>query len=270
MAVVIERYERRYSGRDRFQALGNLRKSFKWAWLDIVCRYRRSRIGPLWETINVFVTILGVTVVSSSVLGSGSILQSMPYIGLGIICWSAIAGVLTDATNVFTKHASHIRGTSMSIDLYVGRTVFGGFITFCHHMVLYAIALLVLPIDVGWPMLLAIPGIALFYCNAMWIVPLLGLICARFRDLEQIVRNLVQLAFFVTPVFWNYQSISADKKFIVDFNLLFYYLEIMRDPLLGRVPSMKAYLVVIAATVAGFGLLYIVYRKLRDHLALYV
>jgi ABC-type polysaccharide/polyol phosphate export permease len=37
------------------RTLRNLRKAFAWAWLDIVCQYRRSKIGPLWETINALV-----------------------------------------------------------------------------------------------------------------------------------------------------------------------------------------------------------------------
>ena len=38
-----------------------LHKSFFWAWLDTVCQYRRSRIGPFWETINVAVMVFGLT-----------------------------------------------------------------------------------------------------------------------------------------------------------------------------------------------------------------
>ena len=34
------------------RTLRNLRKCASWAWLDTVCQYRRSRLGPLWETIN--------------------------------------------------------------------------------------------------------------------------------------------------------------------------------------------------------------------------
>src|SRR6266550_7968334 len=47
----------------------NLRTCLQWAWLDIVCHYRRSRIGPLWETINISVMMIGLTVVSSAVIG---------------------------------------------------------------------------------------------------------------------------------------------------------------------------------------------------------
>src|SRR3954471_1059515 len=47
----------------------NLRTCLQWAWLDIVCHYRRSPIGPWWETINIRVMVLGLSVVSSAVIG---------------------------------------------------------------------------------------------------------------------------------------------------------------------------------------------------------
>ena len=70
--------------------LNNLWKSLSWAWLDTVCQYRRSRIGPLWETINVLVMLLGLTIVSSAIFGT-SMVDIVGYIGLGIIIWTAIS-----------------------------------------------------------------------------------------------------------------------------------------------------------------------------------
>jgi hypothetical protein len=38
----------------------NLRTFLQWALLDIVCHYCRSRIGPLWETVNILVMVAAV------------------------------------------------------------------------------------------------------------------------------------------------------------------------------------------------------------------
>src|SRR5713226_10516355 len=69
------------------RTLRNLHKGFAWAWLDILCQYRRSRIGPLWETVNVLVMTLGMTVVSAAVIG-GNMTSLLAYVGLGIITWT--------------------------------------------------------------------------------------------------------------------------------------------------------------------------------------
>ena len=244
----------------------NLSKSLSWAWLDTVCQYRRSRIGPLWETINVLVMLIGLTVVASSIFGT-SMINIIGYIGLGIIIWTAISSLVIEGSGVFVRNAGYVTNSTLSVDLYVGRTIFKIMITSGHHVILYFVGLLFGLVPLTWTSLLAIPGVVLLFVNGFWIVMVLGLICARYRDVEVIIRNLMQLAFFVTPVFWDYHHIASDRQFIVEYNLLFYLIEVIRDPLLGRVPPAAHYLTILAMTVFGYGLGYIVYRKMRPQLA---
>src|SRR5438105_2541046 len=96
----------------------NLHKGLNWAWLDTVCQYRRSRIGPLWETINVLVMTLGITVVSSAVIG-GNMTDLVGYVGLGIIVWSAITAVIADGALTFVRNRDYILASNLSIDYYV-------------------------------------------------------------------------------------------------------------------------------------------------------
>lgn len=251
------------------RTLRNLRKGLTWAWLDTVCQYRRSKIGPLWETINVLVMTLGISVVSSAVIG-GSVSNLIAYIGLGIIVWSAITAQIGEGTVAFVRNREYILSSNLSIDLYVARMSFRIFITFCHHILLYFVAVAVGLISLHWAALLAIPGIVLLFVNGFWAITLLALVCARFRDVELIVRNLLQLAFFVTPIFWDYRHVLTGRRYIVDYNVLFYFLEIVRAPLLGEVPSAQTYAVVLAVTVIGYALAYLTYRGMRRNLAFFV
>jgi len=250
-------------------AIGNLIKSFRWAWLDTKCQYRRSRIGPLWETINVLVMLGGLSAVSSAIFG-GNIIDKIGYIGTGIIIWSSISALITEGSGVFVKNAAFITSSPLSIDLYVGRSVFKILITFMHHGVIYLLGVVTLLVPISWTSLLAIPGIILLFINGFWVVTLFGFICARFRDVELIIRNLLMLAFFVTPVFWDYRTIASNRHFIVDYNLLFYFIEIIRSPLLGEVPPLAHYLTVLAVTVVGYALTYLTYRNMRAQLAFLV
>jgi ABC-type polysaccharide/polyol phosphate export permease len=251
------------------RTLRNLRKGLVWAWLDTVCQYRRSKIGPLWETVNVLVMTLGIAVVSSAVIG-GTVTGLIGYIGLGIIVWTAITSLISEGTTVFVRNRDHILSSNLSIDFYVARLSFRIFITFCHHFLLYVIGVAIGLIALHWTALLAIPGVVLLFVNGFWTITLLSLVCARFRDVELIVRNLLQLAFFVTPVFWDYRHILAERKYIVDYNILFYFLELVRAPLLGEVPPARTYIVVLSVTVIGYLMAYVVYRRMRRDLAFYV
>jgi ABC-type polysaccharide/polyol phosphate export permease len=247
----------------------NLRKCVTWAWLDTVCQYRRSKLGPLWETINVLVTILGITAVSAAVIG-GEFIDLLGYAGIGIIIWTAISSFILEGAQTFIRNRDHILASNISIDIYVGRTVFKVMINFLHHSVLYFLGLALTIVPLTWTSLLAIPGLILLFVNSYWIVAFLGFVCVRFRDVEQIVRNLLQLAFFITPVFWRFEQIPLDRRFIVDLNLLYYFIEIVRAPLLGQIPPTRDYIVVILTAVVGYGLTFLVYRRMRRRLAFYV
>jgi ABC-type polysaccharide/polyol phosphate export permease len=247
----------------------NLRKGLTWAWLDTVCQYRRSKIGPLWETINVLVMTLGIAVVSSAVIG-GTMTDLIAYIGLGIIVWSAITAQIGEGTTAFVRNREYILSSNLSIDFYVARMSFRIAITFCHHLILYVLGVALGLISLHWITLLAVPGILLLFINGFWAITLLALVCARFRDVELIVRNLLQLAFFVTPIFWDYRRVLTGREYIVDYNVLFYFIEIVRGPLLGEVPPLRIYAVVLAVTVIGYVLAYLAYRRMRRNLAFFV
>src|SRR5215469_2333384 len=142
------------------RTLRNLRKGLAWAWLDTVCQYRRSKIGPIWETVNVLVMTLGIAVVSSAVIG-GTVPDLIGYIGLGIIVWTAITSIIGEGTMAFVRNREAILSSNLSIDFYVARMNFRIFITFCHHLLLYVIGVAIGLITLHWVALLAIPGIVL-------------------------------------------------------------------------------------------------------------
>jgi ABC-type polysaccharide/polyol phosphate export permease len=252
--------------RDR---LHNSWKSLQWAWLDTVCQYRRSRIGPLWETINVIVMLLGLSLVSSAIFGS-NLRDIVGYVAIGIIVWSAIAALISEGTMSFVRNTGYVTSSTLDVDLYVGRSVFKVFITFAHHVLVYVLGVAIGFIPIGWTSLLAIPGILLLFINGFWVVTTFAFICARFRDIDPIVRNLLQLAFFVTPVFWNYKAIASDRMFIVDYNIIFYFIEIVRSPLLGEIPPLSHYLVIGCVTVVGYLIAWQTYRRMRPRLAFFV
>ena len=224
----------------------------------------------MWETINVAVMIAAISLVSSGLFG-GKMEDVVGYIGLGLIIWSAIAGLVVDGCGTFLRNAGHILGSNISVDLYVGRTLFKIFITFGHHILLYLVGVAFGLIPLTWTALLSIPAIALLLVNGFWVIIVLAFICARFRDVEMIVRNLLQIAFLVTPVFWNYQQIAPNQRFMVDYNPSFSFSSDHSVAVcLGEIPSVRTYLIVLATTVLGYVAAAFVYYRMRRRLAFFV
>jgi lipopolysaccharide transport system permease protein len=68
--------------------------------------------------------------------------------------------------------------------------------------------------------------------------------------------------FFVTPIMWS-PSLLGDRQWIADFNPLHSLIAVVRDPLLGTVPGLATYAIVLGMTLAGFLLAILAYGKFK-------
>ncbi len=66
-------------------------------------------------------------------------------------------------------------------------------------------------VHINFYTLLMIPGLAIIYLNSVIYGIILAMIGSRFRDVSQIIKSLVQVVFFVTPVMWS-PSITVTIK----------------------------------------------------------
>jgi ABC-type polysaccharide/polyol phosphate export permease len=82
----------------------------------------------------------------------------------------------------------------------------------------------------------------------------IGMLCTRYRDIIQVVTTWLMVLFFITPVMWKPDFLPPSYRFLVDFNPLAQFLELLRNPLLGL--PVSAYTWFITAVIAlGGGLL---------------
>jgi ABC-type polysaccharide/polyol phosphate export permease len=76
------------------------------------------------------------------------------------------------------------------------------------------------------------------------------------------IANILQVLFFITPVIWA-PSLLGSKQWIADCNPLSSLIAIVREPLLGRLPSAANYAVVLSVTAVGFVLAMLIYGRYR-------
>jgi ABC-2 type transport system permease protein/lipopolysaccharide transport system permease protein len=114
--------------------------------------------------------------------------------------------------------------------------------------------------------LLAIPGLMLVVLNGTVVSLTIGIISARFRDVPQIINSIVQILFFITPIFWKTGSLRG-HAYITDLNPLFHLLEIVRSPLLGDVPSTTNYVAVLLLTIINIAIASAFFTRFRSRIA---
>lgn len=213
---------------------------------EIKQRYRRTTLGPLWLTLSTGALILGMGPLYGRLFDQ-KIASYFPYLTVSYITWLMIANMIADACAAFTGAESIIKQIKLPLMIHVLRTVGKNLLLYAHNLIVVLLVLVFYPPPLGWHLLMAPLGILLVAMNGIWLSFLLGMACARFRDVPPIVGSVVQVAFFLTPVMWQ-KGMLGTFQWAADINPLYHLLELVREPMLGGKPEMLSWVVVVGMT----------------------
>jgi ABC-2 type transport system permease protein/lipopolysaccharide transport system permease protein len=235
---------------------------------DIQKRYRRSIIGPFWITIS-----MGVMIAALGLLYGAIFRQPLdvylPYLAAGFVCWGLISSLALEGTAAFTANEGYIKQLSAPLSIHVYSVVWRNLVIFLHNVWIYFIVALWFGKAPGWTVFWAFPAFAVLLLNGLWIGILLGLFSTRFRDVPQIVASVVQVMFFLTPVIWTTDMLPG-RALILDLNPFYYFLELVRAPLLGYLPSAQVVAGAVVITALGWVFALMFYTIYRWRLAYWV
>jgi len=219
-------------------------------WQDIRQRYRRSLLGPFWITISAAAMIGGIGLLYSQLLHQETE-QYVPFLAVGLLVWFLIAALMNEACVAFVSAEPFIKQVKLPLTVHVWRLVWRNLLIFGHNILILVPVFIYYHRSVDIGALLALAGVLLIALNGFMLGIALGLVCARFRDVPPIVANLVQLAFFLTPVMFQTQALGR-QEWIAQVNPFFHFLQIVRAPLLGlEVPINSWIYALIASLVCG-------------------
>jgi homopolymeric O-antigen transport system permease protein len=218
-------------------------------WHDIRQRYRRSIVGPFWLTLSMGVMIAGLAFLYAGLFGQ-KIQSYLPYVAVGMIVFNLISTIATEGAAVFINAASLILQLRAPLSVHVYQMLWRNLLIFAHNIMIYVVMLPFVQVDVWWNLLLAPIGLILVLLMGVWVAITLGALSARFRDVPPIVGSLMQVAFFLTPIFWIPDALP-NRAVFVHLNPFYYLVEIVRMPLLGKTPGLTIWLVVIGLNCIG-------------------
>lgn len=241
---------------------------FRLAVHDIRQRFRRSVLGPFWLTLSMGIMIGALGLVFSTLFHQ-QIAKTLPYISTGIIFWGLFTGCITEGTVVFISAKSFIRNVPVPISLHFYRMMARNIIIWCFNMAIFVLVAMYFSMPAEWSALLFIPGFILFLINAAWISLAAGVLSTRYRDVPQVITNVMQVIFFVTPIFWSPETLPSRPAFVA-FNPFYHAIEIVRAPLLGEVPALESWGVCIGMAMAGIGFTVWLYRRAHARIAYWV
>jgi lipopolysaccharide transport system permease protein len=221
-------------------------------WHDIKQRYRRSVLGPIWFTLSTAIMVWVLGTLYSSILNQ-EISSYLPFLAVGLVVWQFISSTVSEGCTVFIASSALIKQINLPLTIHVCRVVWRNFIIFLHSLPIIILALLIFGAMPTNQIFLLPFGLILLLLNAVWLTIILGILCARYRDVLPMVTNFLQVAFFFTPVMWS-PDILKSKVWIAVYNPLYHLIEIIRAPILGRPIEMESWFWSIGLIIFGFGL----------------
>ena len=240
----------------------------RFAVYDIRQRFRRSVLGPFWFTLSMGIMVGALGLVFGTLFQQDP-REALPHIATGLIFWGLLTSCITEGTTVFSGNESYIRNVPLPLSVHFYRMIARNVIILGFNMVIYLFVIVFFGISPGWNILFTFPGILFFIVNIGWMALLAGILSTRYRDIPQVIMNLVQVVFFVTPVFWSIEALPSRPAF-VHFNPMYHLLEIVRAPLLGHLPSTESWAFVAVLTLVGTTITAYLYRRAFARIAYWV
>jgi len=96
-----------------------------------------------------------------------------------------------------------------------------------------------------------LPGLMLVFTSMITWSTVTAMFAARFRDVRFMLPFLSSLFLVLTPIFWAPSMLSGWRLVLVHYNPLYGLLEVIRMPLLGKMPPPEAWIIASITAVLG-------------------
>jgi lipopolysaccharide transport system permease protein len=196
----------------------------------------------------------------------------MPFLATSIVLWGLIAATVNEGCLAFINAEAIIRQLSISHLQHVLRVVWRNLLTVAHNAVILPLVFLFFLVAPKWTLVAALPGLIVLILNLIWVVWLLGMMSARYRDMPPIINSVVTIAFYVTPIMWYPKLISNDSlaHLLLGLNPLYHWVQIVRLPILGQWPTLENWGLALLSAGIGWTVTLLAYKKYKNMIAYWV
>ena len=236
-------------------------------WLDVKRRYRRTTIGPFWNSVTLAMYVISVGLVGSALSQQG-LRDYLPFLAGGMVVWMLVSTIINESCGLLVAGHPLFRNIRFEYSILAYALVWRNFIVFLHNLVVYLLIVLIIKPEVlNFATPLVIPGLIFILINGVWVALLCGMFCLRYRDVNPLVGTLMQISMLVTPLFWPADILSGQRRFLfVELNPLYHLIEVVRAPLLGNVPPLTSYAAVLVITLAGWWMTVVIFERYRKRI----
>ena len=240
---------------------------------ELKARYRGSVLGFFWSFVNPLLLLLIYTFVFTVVLPGVHPADLEPFalfMFCGILPWTWFSSALLESSNVLIAGGNLIRKVLFPAEILPIVTVLAGLVHFGLGLPILAAFLVyyqvpVAPLDLAWfPVIVAVQLVL-----TLGLALMLSALTVHFRDVRDLLANLLTLWFFATPIIYALSQAPPGVRRLLNLNpfthLAVSYQEVLFRP--GPFTEWPRLLAVGAGALVTFAAGYFVFDRLRDTLA---
>lgn len=235
-------------------------------WNDVLGRYRRSVLGPFWITISMGITLAAMGPLYGSLFGNKDN-NFLLHLSLGMIFWGFISSCINESCNIYNDSSSIIKQSNLPMNIYTLRVFYRQLVILLHNMIILPIVMYFSTPKLSFSMFLFAPAMIITSIFIISFSSMISIFSTRFRDMTPVIQSIMTLLFFVTPIIWSENQIPTNRKYLVSYNLLSNFLDILRAPLMGGTASMKSWAVCLLSTIFFVVASSIVMKKFKYRIA---
>ena len=240
---------------------------------DLKARYRGSVLGFFWSFVNPLLFLLIYTFVFTVVLPSTHPKDIEPYalfMFCGILPWTWFSSSILESSNVLISNGNLIKKVLFPAEVLPIVTVLANMVHFFFGLPILAAFLIYYrrpldPFELLWFPVIVFVQLVLLLGLSLFVAAL----TVHFRDLRDILSNLIQLWFFATPIIYPMNEAPERFRWLLNLNpmthLAISYQEVLFY--IGPHGHWRWLMVLLAASVAVFLAGYFVFDRLRDSFA---
>lgn len=240
---------------------------------DFKTKYAGSYLGITWAFVQPIVTVLVYWFVFQVGLRSVPI-DNFPYalwLVAGLVPWFFFSEALSNATNSLLEYSYLVKKVVFKISILpVVKLISALFV----HVFFIAFTLILFMAYGYMPTAYMLQIIYYTFCIFILVLGLsyiTSAIVIFFRDLGQIISIILQVGVWLTPIMWNYSTMSSSKyEWIIKMNPMFYIVRGYRDALIDHIwfwdrPGISIYFWCVTIIIFVIGT--VIFKKLKVHFA---
>lgn len=231
---------------------------------DIKLMYKRSVLGIAWTLINPLLQLLVFAFVFQIVLPV-NVPQYASYVFTGLLVWNWFQTALYQATGTILSNRPLIRQPGFPVAILPIVVVTTGLVHFILALPVL-IAFLLLDTVQFKSVLLFLPVLQLLqFAFTVSCSYFLAALNVTFRDTQHTLGVILQLVFYLTPIFYDLKTIPRDYWFIYGLNPMVHIVTAYRQILIwGVSPDWMALAVIAGCTALLLPLGYWLFKRQSD------